>query len=198
MSNPFLGQIIQGGWNFAPRGWAYCAGQILPIAQNTALFSLLGTTYGGNGQTTFALPDLRGRAMINEGQGPGLSNYVLGQVGGTENATLLVTNMPAHTHTATFANNGSAMNVATAKATLQVAPANGVLGKSVDGATTPNAVPEIYCPAGTATPVALAGLNVAGNVTVAAAGGSQPFSIVQPYLAISVVIALEGIFPSRN
>ena len=98
MAEPFLGQLMLFGGNFAPRGWALCNGQILAINQNTALFSLLGTTYGGNGQTTFALPDLRGRAPLHAGQGPGLSPYALGQVGGTENVTLLATEMPAHTH----------------------------------------------------------------------------------------------------
>ena len=98
MSEPFLGQIILVPYNFAPRGWAFCNGQILPIAQNTALFSLLGTTYGGNGQTTFALPDLRGRVAISSGQGPGLSNYDLGQVGGTETETLTINQMPMHAH----------------------------------------------------------------------------------------------------
>src|SRR5215213_5449370 len=98
MSEPFVGEIRIVGFNFAPRGWAMCNGQILPIAQNTALFSLLGTTYGGNGQTTFALPDLRSRVPIHFGQGPGLSNYDLGQVSGTESDTLIVNNLPAHTH----------------------------------------------------------------------------------------------------
>src|SRR5947209_8680014 len=97
-SEPFLASIAIFAGNFAPRGWALCNGQILPIAQNTALFSLLGTTYGGNGQTTFALPDLRSRAPIGAGQGPGLSNIDLGQVGGTENVTLLTSNMPMHNH----------------------------------------------------------------------------------------------------
>jgi microcystin-dependent protein len=198
MSNPFLGQIIQGGWNFAPRGYHYCDGSLLPIAQNTALFSLLGTTYGGNGQTTFALPDLRGRAMVNQGQGPGLSPYDLGQMGGAESSTLTVNNMPAHTHTATFANNNSALNVAGTKASLQVAADGSLLGKAIDGAPTPAAIPEIYCPAGATASIALGGLNVAGTVTVAPAGGNQPFSILQPYNTVSIVIALEGIFPSRN
>ena len=98
MSEPFLGEIRAFGFNFAPRGWAMCSGQILPIAQNTALFSLLGTTYGGNGQTTFALPDLRGRAPVHQGQGPGLSNKSLGEQAGQETHTLIVTEMPAHTH----------------------------------------------------------------------------------------------------
>jgi microcystin-dependent protein len=98
VAEPFLGQIILFGGNFAPRGWAFCNGQLLAINQNTALFSLLGTTYGGNGQTTFALPDLRGRVPLHFGQGPGLSSYTEGQVGGAESVTLLATQMPAHTH----------------------------------------------------------------------------------------------------
>src|SRR5437879_6406836 len=98
MAEPFLGMIIIVPFNFAPRGWAFCAGQIMPIAQNTALFSLLGTAYGGNGETTFALPDLRSRLPIGAGQGPGLSPYALGQVSGTESVTLNVTQMPQHTH----------------------------------------------------------------------------------------------------
>jgi microcystin-dependent protein len=101
MSEPFIGMIILVGFNFAPRGWAVCNGQLLPISQNTALFSLLGTTYGGNGQTTFALPDLRGRVPNGMGQGPGLSNYTIGQVGGVEGVTLTVNQMPAHTHVIT-------------------------------------------------------------------------------------------------
>src|SRR5687767_9318635 len=98
---PFLGQIQAFGFNFAPRGWAQCQGQLLAINTNTALFSLLGTTYGGNGQTTFALPDFRGRTMVGQGQGPGLSAYTIGQVGGTESVTLTSNNLPAHTHIAT-------------------------------------------------------------------------------------------------
>src|SRR5262245_39378135 len=101
MSEPFLGQIRMFAGNFAPRGNAFCMGQILSIAQNTALFSLLGTTYGGNGQTTFALPDLRGRSIVGMGQGPGLTNITQGEVGGTETVTLLITQMPAHNHAAT-------------------------------------------------------------------------------------------------
>src|SRR3954464_14815480 len=97
-AEPFLGEICLYPYNFAPRGWAFCSGQILPIAQNTALFSLLGTTFGGNGQTTFALPDMRSRVPIHAGQGPGLSNYDLGQSGGTESVTLTVNELAAHNH----------------------------------------------------------------------------------------------------
>ena len=96
--DPFLGQLMLVPYNFAPRGWAFCNGQIMSIAQNTALFSLLGTTYGGNGQTTFALPDLRGRVAVSAGQGPGLQNYSLGEIAGSENVTLISSQMPAHTH----------------------------------------------------------------------------------------------------
>src|SRR6185369_16953456 len=97
-SEPYIASIVMFAGNFAPRGWAFCAGQILPISQNTALFSLLGTTYGGNGQTTFALPDLRGRVPNSSGQGPGLANYDLGQVGGFESITLTTNAIPAHSH----------------------------------------------------------------------------------------------------
>lgn len=197
MTEPFLGQIIQGGWNFAPRGYHSCDGSILSIAQNTALFSLLGTTYGGNGQTTFALPDLRGRTMVNPGQGPGLSPYVLGEVTGAESISLTLGNLPSHTHTATFTGSGS-MNASDVKSTSQDPIAGGPLGRSVDGATPANAKPFIYLPAGTAAPVALSGLNVAGTVAVQPAGNSLPFTILNPLLAITQVIALEGIFPSRN
>ncbi len=195
MSQPFIGQIIQGGWNFAPRGYAFCNGQSLGIAQNTALFSLLGTTFGGNGQTTFNLPDLRGRSMVNAGQGPGLSSYSLGQVGGVENTTLTVNQMPAHNHPVTTAPGGG-LNAADIKSTDQ-SPSNGaIFGRGVDSSGTAT-VPEVYLPAGTTPTIAL-GLNVAGSIQVGVAGGSQPFSILSPYLAVSVVIALQGIFPSRN
>ena len=197
MADPFLGQILQGGWNFAPVGWHLCNGALLSIQQNTALFSLLGTNFGGNGQTTFALPDLRGRRAIGTGQGPGLQDYVIGEAAGTEVTTLTTNNMPIHSHTATFSSN-STFNATQTKATLNTPDNNLVFGRAVDSDPSPSAVPALYCPAGTATSVALGGLNVAGTVTVGATGGSQPFSILDPYLAITTVIALQGIFPSRN
>lgn len=176
MSSPFLGQLMLVPYNFSPRGWAFCQGQILSIAQNTALFALVGTTYGGNGQTTFALPDLRGRVPISSGQGPGLSNYSLGQLSGTENTTLLSTNMPAHTHTATAALNANS------------GPAN-------DSIPNGNFLAEGSIYRSTANATMNSG---AVAVTVNPTGGSQPFSIVQPYLTLNWVIALQGIFPSRN
>ena len=195
-TSQYLAEITLFAGNFPPRGTAFCQGQILSIAQNTALFALLGTTYGGNGQTTFALPDLRGRVPIGPGTGPGLSTIVLGEQAGAESTTLLTTNMPAHTHTATFDGAASTLNAATAKATLQAAAAGSVLAKSVDSVGT--ALPLIYAPSGTATSAALGGLNVAGTVTNAITGGSQPFSIRDPYLGLNFIIYLEGIFPSRN
>jgi microcystin-dependent protein len=198
MTEFYLGQIIQGGWNFAPTGTALCNGQLLSIAQSSALFALLGTTFGGNGTTTFALPDLRGRTPVHWGQGPGLSNYDIGQVGGVESETLQLGNLPSHNHTATFSSTSS-LNAAGAqpKATLQVADTGTVLGHSVDIAQT-GSLPAIYCPAGTAATIPLAGLNVAGTVAVDYAGGSQPIATLQPYLAVTFVITLVGVFPSRS
>jgi microcystin-dependent protein len=179
MSEPFIGEIIMFAGNFAPRGWALCQGQILSIAQNTALFSILGTTYGGNGQTTFALPDLRGRVPLGQGQGPGLSPYVLGQLAGTENTTLLQSQMPAHNHLIT-ANEGNG--------TAQ-APANGFLSAPVVP-TQGNAAVSAYRNSSDGTTLAPTSLSISG--------GNQPFSNLQPYLCINFIIALEGIFPSRN
>jgi microcystin-dependent protein len=198
MSSLYIGQIIQGGWNFAPRDTALCNGQQMSIAQNTALFALLGTTFGGNGQTTFALPDLRGRTMVHWGTGPGLSPIQLGESSGLENITLLSTQMPQHTHAATFTSTSTLGANAATKASLQ-APANGaILARTKDGATPGPSLPLIYLPSGTATDVTLGGLNVAGTVTNAVAGGSQPVNIRNPYQGITHVIAMFGIFPSRS
>jgi microcystin-dependent protein len=186
----YLGQIIQFGGNFAISGTATCDGQTLSISQNSALFALIGTFYGGNGVSTFQLPDLRGRTMIHQGTGIGLSTYVVGQVGGTESVTLLQTNLPSHTHTMTSTFKASS----TVKATLQIPAAGSVLGHSVDVATGGTSHPAIYCPSGTAVDAALGGLNVSAGLT----GGSVPVAILNPYLAITCLIMLQGIFPSRN
>lgn len=192
---PFIGQIMQVGFNFAPRGWSTCQGQILGIAQNSALFSLLGVTFGGNGQTTFGLPDAQGRALIGTGQGAGLSNYVPGQMAGTENVTLNQSNLPAHTHMASFAGQMQALPVGRGDLGNETAaPAAGSLLGTVyeSGGTSP----VLYAPAGTqGTPVNLGGLS--GGVTVAPAGSSSPFDNRSPFTAITTIIALEGIFPSR-
>ncbi len=169
---PFIGELMIFAGNFAPRGWAFCNGQLLPIAQNTALFSLLGTMYGGNGQTTFALPDLRGRAPIHAGQGPGLSDFTQGEFGGEENHTLTVAEMPAHTHTA-FAD-----------------ATNGTVDLPVNAlpARNPASIPAY----GAGTSATLAANHVG------AAGGSQPHNNMPPYLVLNYCIALEGVFPSRS
>jgi microcystin-dependent protein len=169
----YIAQILLFAGNFAPRNWALCQGQILPIASNTALFSLLGTTYGGNGTTNFALPNLQGRVAIGAGQGAGLSNYSLGQSGGVESVTLLATEIPAHTHT---------LKAVTEAGTTPV-PTGNYLANT-------GALDKEYAPTGTQT-----NMNSGAISTV---GGNQPHSNVQPYLGLNYVICLYGIFPSRN
>lgn len=173
--DPFIGEISIFAGNFPPRGWAFCQGQILSISQNTALFSLLGTTYGGNGTTTFALPDLRGRVMVGPGQGPGLQSYFQGQVGGQESVALNITQMPMHNHNTTVGVNSSAGNSA--------APNGRYLAAS-------DQRNDQYTDQG-------ANGNLSG-VNVGVAGGSQPHENMQPYLCVNFIIALQGNFPSRN
>jgi microcystin-dependent protein len=178
---PFIGEIMLFAGNFAVRGYALCDGQILSIAQNTALFSILGTTYGGNGQTTFALPDLRGRSPMHFGQGPGLSSRSLGEVAGHESNSLNINQMPAHNH---------GLNVSTVAANA-ISPAGKILaevnGSLEDGSgVTMNAFTNTSSNA------------VAAPASIGLAGGSQPFDNMAPYLALNYQIALEGVFPSRN
>ena len=174
----YLAQIIMFAGNFAPNAWAFCAGQILSIAQNTALFSLLGTTYGGNGQTTFGLPDLRGRVPVGTGQGPGLANIVLGEVSGAATTTLILSNLPIHNHTATTTVGVTTVNTSTEE------PAGNILASQPD---------NFYAPANTVNG-SLGGV----TTTIGNAGGNQPFNNMQPYLGMNYVICLEGIYPSRN
>ena len=177
MSEPFIAQIVMFGGNFAPRAWAFCDGQLLPISQNTALFSLLGTTYGGDGRTSFALPDLRGRAAIGPRNGPGLSTYQLGQRGGVETVTLNQTQMPAHTHTVASAmkgHDGSANQTEAEDGTL------------ASGNQYNSGAPDVDMHAGAVT------------TTIGNAGGNLSHENRQPYLAINYIIALTGFFPSRN
>ena len=177
----FIATIKAFGFNFPPRGWILCQGQILNISTNTALFSLIGTTYGGNGQTTFGLPDLRGRTAIGQGQGNGLQNYVIGQVGGSESITLNNSNLPAHTHTAT------SVLYAEGLAGDKPGPADRLLAAGT----------TIYKDPDPNTPnLAMSGESV--TTTVAPTGGSQPFDIRSPYLTINYSICIQGIFPSRN
>lgn len=169
----FIGEIRMFAGNFEPRGWAFCDGRILSIAQNTALFSILGTTYGGNGQTTFALPDFRSRVPVGAGQGPGLSQVVLGEMAGAETVTLNVNQMPTHSHT---------VNAVTTEGN-QSSPFGNLLADT-------KALDKEYS-------------NANANTTMKAsmigpAGGNQPFSVLQPYTGMNYIICLEGIYPARN
>jgi microcystin-dependent protein len=167
--------------NFSPRYWAYCQGQLLSIAQNTALFSLLGTTYGGNGQTTFGLPNLASRTPVGTGTGPGLGTTVLGEMAGFPTTTLLQTQMPAHNHPGS-----STINVPTHSESGTSADPTGALLASMNG---------LYK---TGTPADSFLSPIGGAVVVGTAGGSIPLSIEQPYLAMNIIICLQGIYPSRN
>lgn len=176
MVNPFLGQIQFVGYNFAPRGWAECAGQLLPISGNSALFSLLGTTYGGDGRTTFALPDLRGRSAVGEGTGPGLSTINLGERGGAETKVLIPNEIPSHNHPS---------------GTLNL-PGNTSAGsEAVAGSGIPASHPGAY-----STDPADSSMPVAG--TTGSTGGGQSFGIRDPYLGGIWCIATVGVFPSRS
>lgn len=174
MADPFIGELKLVPYNFAPRGWAFCDGQLLAISQNDALFALIGTTYGGDGRTTFGLPDLRGRVAIHSGQGPGLANYSQGEQGGSEGVALTVGQLPEHSH---------ALGVATPIGDLTTSPGN-------VPATSPMALGYAYGELGPVTTMP------AG--TLENTGGAGPHDNMQPSLVLNYVIALEGIFPSRN
>lgn len=170
--DPFVAEIRMFPGNFAPTGWALCNGQILPISQNTALFSLLGTTYGGDGKTTFALPDLQDRAPMHPGTGPGLTPRVLGETGGVETVTLLQSELPSHTHG--FTRHGATMD-AEANSPFKAFPAVTKENSYSAGGTSVSMFPS----------------------ALSSAGGSQPHNNMQPYLAVNFIIALQGIFPAR-
>jgi microcystin-dependent protein len=177
MSDPFVAEIRIFPFNFAPTGWAMCNGQLLPISQNTALFSLLGTTYGGDGKSTFALPNLEGRAAMQQGQGPGLSQRFLGEQSGTETVTLLTTEMASHTHTlgGSVAANGASLTPV-ANLWAQAPQGRGSLNiyheAAATGAVNPNCMPN--------------------------AGGGLPHNNLQPYLTLNFCIAMQGVYPPRT
>ena len=173
MADPFVAEIRIFPFNFAPKGWAHCDGQLLPLSQNTALFSLLGTTYGGNGKSNFALPDLQGSAPMHPGQGPGLSLHDLGEIGGSETVTLLESEIPAHSHTA------RAIAPATAN---QDDASPSVMLATVTGAS-------VFAPS--------ANLQSLAAEALAPAGGDQPHNNMQPSLTLYFNIALQGVFPPR-
>lgn len=181
MDQPYIGVIFAHSGSFAPRDWAFCQGQLLSISENDTLYALLGTTFGGDGQNTFGLPDLRGRVPIGQGQGPGLSNYVIGQMSGTENVTVLSTQMPAHTHL---------VNVVNSQGDAAVPTSSSYIAGTYSGS------------GGSASPVTFYGATSSGvtlaATSISAAGNSFPINIVQPILATQYIISLYGIFPSRN
>ena len=174
MADPFVAEIRIFPFNFAPRGWAWCDGQLLPLSQNTALFSLLGTTYGGNGKSNFALPDLQGRAPMHPGQGPGLSLHDLGETGGSETVTLLESEIPAHSHAL----------MASGPVGNRTNPIGNSLARASGG--TP------YIPPAGAPLVSMA------SQSLAPAGGDQPHNNLMPYLTFYFCIALQGVFPPRT
>ena len=176
MSNPFLAEIRLFAGNFPPKGWAFCDGQLIAISQNTALFSLRGTFYGGDGKTTFALPDLRDRLPISQGQGPGLTDHVIGETGGEEFVTLIASELPSHTHSM----------AGTDAAATSASPQGGYLAKASSGRTSVNS----YASPG--TPAAMS------FQSTDATGGSQPHNNLPPVLGLSYIIALQGVFPARN
>ena len=174
MSDPFIGEIRLFGFNFAPQGWAQCNGQLLSIAQNTALFSILGTTYGGNGQTTFGLPNLQGQAPLHTGQGPGLSYRTLGEIGGEAAVTLLASEMPQHTHSA----------AASSAIGDQTTPASNVWAVGAGGRGQ-----NFYT---TGSDVAMSGQ------ALGASGASQPHNNMPPYEVLNFCICLNGVYPPRS
>ncbi|SDE06854.1 phage tail protein [Aquimonas voraii] len=173
MADPFVAEIRIFPFNFAPRGWAFCDGQILPISQNTALFSLLGTTYGGNGQSNFALPDLQGSAPMHPGQGPGLSLHDLGETGGSETVSLLESEIPSHSH---------ALRVYNDVGEDRLVNPTAALARSTGG--------QLYAAPGPLVDMA--------SESLVPAGGDQPHNNMQPYLTLSFCIALQGVFPPRS
>lgn len=191
--NPFLAQIVMFAGNFAPRGWALCDGQLLPINQNQALFSLLGTTYGGDGRTTFALPDLRGRSPIQQGHGPGLSDIKLGQRGGMETKTLTINELPNHFHNVNFSSSTTVASVS-----LPAVADEGTTDEA-DGNILASGIDKLYAsPSAADTNLAPVAARLSGNATTLNTGGNQPFNIRNPFLGINYIIALQGVFPSRS
>ena len=179
-ADPFLAQIVMFGGNFAPRGWALCDGQLLPISSNSALFSILGTTNGGDGRTTFALPDMRGRVSMHPGSGPGLSTRRLGERGGTQANALTVNQMPPPIHSAV-----ARVNATNARGNADV-PAGNIWARKARDNDYSEAPPDVVMSSS------------AVNVTVGSAGGGQAVNNVLPFLAVNYIIALQGTFPSRD
>ncbi len=190
--DPFIGQIVSFGGNFAPRGWALCDGQLLAISSNTALFSILGTTYGGDGRTTFALPDLRGRTAIHPGTGPGLSNIKLGQRGGAEYHTLTINEMPNHSHSGATLKGSIGTNEEDGDSNDPSGKTFGPIEADSSSPVTINAF-NSEAPDRTMAPNSV---SITGNTLPT--GGNQSFYLRNPFESVNFIIAVQGIFPSRN
>ncbi|WP_017902360.1 phage tail protein [Pseudomonas asplenii] len=192
----FVGTIQMFGFNFAPRGWALCAGQLMPLSQQQVLFALIGTYYGGNGTTNFALPNLQSRLPVGQGTGPGLSPRTIGQSSGSESVTLLSTNVPAQQISTANLTVNTIIGLASAPSNATTAP---TATNCYIGASAPSGPPSagIFSDQlGTAVPLKGVGSTIGGTLNTV--GGSVPVNVINPYLAVNFSIALEGIFPSRN
>ncbi|ROQ21518.1 microcystin-dependent protein [Marinimicrobium koreense] len=206
MSEPFIGQIQMFGFDFPPRGWSLCQGQLIAISQNTALFSLIGTNFGGDGRTTFGLPDMASRAPVGQSRGhtpPGLTPFRIGQHGGAQTHTMIETELARHTHQATFTSGGGNTEVkATTDEGDATTPSQGAYLSKTKATGGPQDQDENIYKSNPSDDslVSLGGVSggASGTVQVEAAGGGQPFSIQNPFLALNFSIALQGIFPSRN
>ncbi|WP_339481339.1 MULTISPECIES: phage tail protein [unclassified Pseudomonas] len=192
----FIGTIQSFAFNFAPRDWALCNGQTLSLSQYQTLFALIGVTYGGNGQTTFLLPNLQGRLPLGQGNGPGLTPRVIGEISGTENVSATINNLPNHTHTLTGITASTTLQLANPASNPVTTPTgtNSFIGTSGTG---PGAA-AIYSDQIGASPVPLQGVTTAVSGSVSATGNSMPMAVMNPFLAINFSIALQGYFPSRN
>ncbi|WP_339899436.1 tail fiber protein [uncultured Gilvimarinus sp.] len=193
MSEPFLGEIRAVGFDFAPRGWAFCAGQLLAISQYSALFSLLGTKYGGDGQTSFGLPDYRSRSPVGMGHGPGLSLITQGEKGGAEHVTVLQANMPAHTHSTSQLSAAVAIPAVTSSTNVSGAPSvSSILGP----VTASGRAAELYSTDAADVTLKPFDAHVTGHTDMS--GGGLPIDIRNPFLGTNFIIALQGLFPSRS
>ncbi|MFI7856939.1 MULTISPECIES: phage tail protein [Pseudomonas] len=211
MADPYLGEIRMAGFNFNPYGWALCQGQTVPLSQNTALFALLGTQFGGDGVSTFALPDLRGRTPVGQGQGPGLAMYEMGEKGGTETVTQSLTNMPPHNHVvqsnvSSALSGSTALQVVNAEATSPQPIPGGCLGVVNDGGggalnlyhdgldNSGNPLPRVSLASQT---VPVSGAITATN-TVSVTGSGVAIPVLSPFISVNFIIAMQGVFPTRN
>lgn len=193
-----MGAVKAFAFNFQMRGWLFCNGQLLSISQNSALFSLLGTTFGGDGVTTFALPDLRGRSIVHPGQGPGItSNIQYGERGGTESTTLTINNMPSHNHVLTPGAAAGQVSIATTAKAFVGGTISNETDSGANGFGAAGATPSIYSePTVNLTPIGGIASTISGSTALA--GGNQAFSLRNPYLGIYTSICVEGLYPSRN